>query len=140
MCGIFSSSVKGGWSPLNRTVRRPGSSGYPVISEAYAKPGKGFSSFGKNRMHPVIRFQPQTQKSREISQFIKLTRDSEIVSRLQFSSCQTRYQRLASRLVDQATHPNVKLALEFIRDFPTEKLDRIGNDSRFQAILRTVKR
>jgi hypothetical protein len=76
----------------------------------------------------------------QISQFIRLTRDSEITSRLQFTSCQKRYQKLASRLVDQATHPNVKLALEFIRDFPTEKLDRIGNDSRFQTILKTVKR
>jgi hypothetical protein len=67
-------------------------------------------------------------QDKQISQFIKLTRDSEIASRLQFSSCQTRYQRLASQLVGQATHPNVKLALEFIRGFPTEKLDRIGND------------
>jgi len=76
----------------------------------------------------------------QISQFIRLTRDSEIASRLQFTSCQSRYQKLASRLIDQATHSNVKLALEFIRDFPTKKLDRIGNDSRFQTILKTVKR
>jgi hypothetical protein len=45
-----------------------------------------------------------------------------------------------SRKYVKATHPNVKLALEFIRYFPTEKLDRIGNDSRFQTILKTVKR
>jgi len=71
---------------------------------------------------------------------VKLTHDSEITSRLQFPSCRTRYQRIASSLIDQVTHPNVKLALEFIRDFPLEKLDKIGNDSRFQTILKTVKR
>jgi hypothetical protein len=75
----------------------------------------------------------------QISPFIRLTRDLEITSHLQFTSCQNRYQELASRLVDQATDPNVKLALEFTRDFPTEKLDRIVNNSRFQTILKTVK-
>ncbi|HBR75036.1 MAG TPA: hypothetical protein DEA78_15335, partial [Cyanobacteria bacterium UBA11159] len=60
---------------------------------------------------------------------------SEITSRLQFRNCKIGYQKLASRLTDQVTHPNVKLALEFIKDFPTEKLDRIGSDSRFQTIL-----
>jgi hypothetical protein len=75
-----------------------------------------------------------------ISQFVKLTCDSEIASRLQFTSCRVRYQVVASRLIDQATHPNVKQALEFIKNFPREKLDKIGNDSRFQTILKNVKR
>ena len=76
---------------------------------------------------------------RHTSHFIRLISDSEITSRLQFPPCRIGYQKLASRLTDQVTHPNVKLALEFIKDFPTEKLDRIGSDSRFQTILKTVK-
>lgn len=74
-----------------------------------------------------------------ISHFLKLTRDSDISSRLQFQSCQTRYQRLAAHLINQATHPNVKLALEFIQSFSAANLDKVSNDSRFNTILRTVK-
>jgi hypothetical protein len=74
-----------------------------------------------------------------ISYFLKLTRDSEISSRLQFPSCQNRYQKLAIRLISQVTHPNVKLALEFIQDFSASKVYKISNDSRFKTILKTVK-
>jgi len=107
-----------------------------ILTMCYVGNGYGVSSGAESIYSNLINRWQDSQ----ISQFIRLTRDSEIASRLQFSSCQTRYQKLASRLVDQATHPNVKLALEFIKDFPTEKLDRIGNDSRFQTALKTVKR
>jgi hypothetical protein len=107
-----------------------------VLTMCHIGNGYGFSSDAE----PIYSNLINRWQDNQISQLIRLTRDSEIASRLQFTSCQNRYQKLASRLVDQATHPNVKLALEFIRDFPTEKLDRIGNDSRFQTILKTVKR
>ena len=70
--------------------------------------------------------------------FIKLSLDSEISSRLQFDICQQLYQNLATRLIEQATHPNIKLALEFIRDFPTIKMDKLKIDSRFKNILKTL--
>ncbi len=73
-----------------------------------------------------------------ILHFIELSRDSEILSRLQFGICQTLYQKLATRLIDQATKPNVKLVLEFIEKFPTEKMDKINTDSRFKTVLKTL--
>ena len=74
-----------------------------------------------------------------ILHFIELSRDSEIMSRLQFGTCQTLYQKLAINLIDQSTNPNVKLALEFIKDFPNRKMDKLNADSRFQSILNTLK-
>ncbi len=70
--------------------------------------------------------------------FVHLTHDSEITSRLQMSSCNSNYRKLAKRLIDQATNPNVKLALEFISNFSQSKLEQIRHDSRFQTILKTV--
>jgi len=40
-----------------------GSSGHMVISKAYARPGKSFSLFSRNKTHPATQLQPQTQKS-----------------------------------------------------------------------------
>ena len=73
-----------------------------------------------------------------ILHFIELSFDSEIMSRLQFETCKTLYQKLATRLIDQATKTNVKQALEFIKDFPTTKMDKLNTDSRFQIILKTL--
>jgi hypothetical protein len=70
--------------------------------------------------------------------FVHLTHDSEITSRLQMSSCNSNYRKLAKGLIDQATNPNVKLALEFISNFSQSKLEQIRHDSRFQTILKTV--
>ena len=70
--------------------------------------------------------------------FVHLTHDSEITSRLQMSSCNSNYRKLAKCLIDQATNPNVKLALEFISNFSQSKLEQIRHDSRFQTILKTV--
>lgn len=73
-----------------------------------------------------------------IVHFIKLSCDLEILSRLQFGNCQILYQKLASCLINQVTHPNVKSALEFIKNFPTEKMDKLNIDSRFKTILKTL--
>jgi hypothetical protein len=74
----------------------------------------------------------------EIVIFVNLTRDAEVASRLQFTSCAQKFQALANRLQDQATSPRLKRALEFLAKFPTNALGNIRRDSRFQGILNTL--
>lgn len=71
-----------------------------------------------------------------ILKFIRLTSNSQIISRLQFDTCQSQYKKLAKRLINQSINPNVKLALEFINNFPAKNLGKITSDSRFQSILK----
>ncbi|MEM8642271.1 MAG: hypothetical protein AAGG51_26165 [Cyanobacteria bacterium P01_G01_bin.54] len=106
-----------------------------ILTLCYIGNGYGVSSSAEPTYIGLIDRWQDSQNS----QFIGLTRNLEITSRLQFASCQKRFQGLASRLTDQATDPNTKLALKFIEDFSTKKLDRIGNDSRSQTILKTIK-
>lgn len=96
--------------------------------------GYGISSNAKPIYDDLINRWQDSQ----LSKFIKLTRDSEVASRLQFTLCQNQYQGIASRLVDHATNPNIKRAIEFIVSFPSDKLDKIGNDTRFKTILKTI--
>jgi hypothetical protein len=106
-----------------------------VLTMCYMGNGYGVSSGAE----PIYSNLINRWQDNQISQFIRLTCDPEIASRLQFTPCQNRYHKLASELVNQATHPNVKQALEFITYFPIEKLNKIGYDSRFQDTLKTLK-
>lgn len=75
---------------------------------------------------------------KHIAKFVSLVMESEVVSRLQNSSCAKSYQALAQQLGDQATRANLKAALEFLTRFPSNQLAKVKHDSRFQQMLRTI--
>jgi hypothetical protein len=75
---------------------------------------------------------------RHIYWFINLVNDAEFASRLQLGKCPERYQTLVVQMEQRAVNAQLKQALKFISSFPTNSLNNIRADSRFQQIQKTV--
>lgn len=75
----------------------------------------------------------------QIVVFINLVHDSEIASRLQFSSCADRFQSLAAKLEERAVRPRIKELLSFIKQYEKGKLRKIASDQRYQQLRKTLQ-
>ena len=71
--------------------------------------------------------------------FINLVRDPELASRLQFSSCASRYQTLAAKLKDRAVRPRLKEMLTFIEGYNRDHLQNISSDGRFNQLRQSLQ-
>ena len=71
--------------------------------------------------------------------FVNVVNDQEVVSRLQFQSCFSRYQELASTLETRAVNPRLKEMLSFVKDYPPENLINIAKDSTYLRMRETLQ-
>ena len=75
----------------------------------------------------------------QIHAYINLVRDPEVASRLQFPSCATRYQSLATQMKDRAVRPRLKEVLAFIEGFNRDQLHRITSSGDFNRLRQTLQ-
>lgn len=97
--------------------------------------GYGVSWAGKPAYDDLI----NRWQERHIALFVTLPADSEVASRLSLTSCAHNYQGLATRLLDSATNAQLKVILEFIKDFPKNALGSLAQDSRYQKLLKDLR-
>lgn len=70
-----------------------------------------------------------------IVHFVRLIKDSDVNSRLQFPLCARKFKLLAEEFSTRVANLTLKKALEFIAQSPTKNLDKIGKSSEFKRIL-----
>jgi hypothetical protein len=71
--------------------------------------------------------------------FATCVRETEVESRLRHTSCAANYQEIARKLEPQVVRPQLKSLLTFLADFPTNSLEKVTLDSRFQEMLATAR-
>ena len=75
---------------------------------------------------------------RHIFWFVDLLNDPVLASRLRFGKCSERYQDLAGQFEQRVVNSQLKQTLGFIVGFPTNSLDNIRADGRFQRLRKAV--
>ncbi len=71
--------------------------------------------------------------------FAASVREPDVESHLRHTSCAAQYQEMARRLEPQVVRPQLKSLLTFLADFPTNSLEKVSLDSRFQEMLATAR-
>jgi hypothetical protein len=71
--------------------------------------------------------------------FASITREAEVESRLRHTSCAINYQKIARELEGRVVRVPLKRALEFLVSFPTNSLEKVARDSRFQEVLAAAR-
>ncbi|WP_053217776.1 hypothetical protein [Virgibacillus senegalensis] len=71
-------------------------------------------------------------KEQQIIEFVKLLNDSDVKSRLQFSSCAKNYKRLANEFLPRVTNLALQSTLEMIVGSSEKKLSKLGNETEFK--------
>ena len=74
-----------------------------------------------------------------IREFINLVRDPDVSSRLQFSACASRIQKLAAMLETRSVNPRLKEMLSFIGEYEVEHLCNVTNDRQFERLRETLR-
>ncbi|WP_312519395.1 hypothetical protein [Anaerospora sp.] len=71
-------------------------------------------------------------------EFIRLLADSDIQSRLRYSSCSINFRTLASQFNSRSTNLPLKEALKFIADSNNEALPKLVNDTRLRSKVQII--
>ena len=74
-----------------------------------------------------------------IREFINLVHDPEVASRLQFSTCATLYQDLATALKTRAVNPRLKEMLNFIEKYQSDRLRNIASDGQYRQLRESLR-
>jgi hypothetical protein len=82
----------------------------------------------------IIRWQ-----DRHIALFVGLATDIEVASRLSLTKCAHNYKDLAKKLEVNATNAQLKAIIDFIKDFPNDKMGSLAKDARYQKMLQDLR-
>lgn len=74
-------------------------------------------------------------KEKQIVKFIKTLNDSDVRSRLQFTTCAENYKALTQEFSPRVTNPSVIRALETITNSSIRKLSKLANETEFKRII-----
>lgn len=77
-------------------------------------------------------------KEEQIREYIKLLGDSDVNSRLQFSSCAKNFKEIASEFLPRVTNIGIQNVLQIIIDSSTKKIDKLGKETEFRSLLKQL--
>lgn len=71
----------------------------------------------------------------QIVEFVKLLKDSDIKSRLQFNFCARNFREMAEQFYPRVANINLQKTLQFLINAPVNNLQKIGNETEYKRLI-----
>lgn len=110
-----------------------------VICMCYVGNGKGYRDGVDERAVEYYKEFIRAFTIKEVIEFLYIFEDHEFVSDLAIEKPDSRIRMLANFLKSTTTDVHVNKSLDLIIGFPTRKLDKIWDDSRYKEAIRHLK-